>query len=59
MDTTFLTGLYTLAVVAVTELAKRVKAKDYLGAGTILFCGAVGGAASATVGLSAKFGMDP
>ena len=44
MDLT-LTGLFTLATVAVTELAKRVKGKDYLGAGTIVFCAAVGAAA--------------
>lgn len=44
MDLT-LTGLFTLATVALTELTKRVKAKDYLGAGTIIYCAAVGAAA--------------
>lgn len=41
MDT-LLTGLYTLAFIAVTEFAKRIKANDLFGAGTIVFCAVIG-----------------
>lgn len=35
-------GLYTLAVSAVTEFAKRLKARDFMGAGTIVVCLVIG-----------------